>query len=164
MRIEGPEVAGGVDGVADAAALEFEIGDFEAPVPLDRGAEHREAVVRGGLDVVRLEGRARGGHEDQPIEPVLLKRVLRRKQVAEVDRVETSPEESDFHRADRGRGVRTRQGPIARAEFQRGIGLAPSAGPGFPSRAPGWWNGRHWGLKIPWPQGRAGSTPAPGTS
>src|SRR5262249_3404567 len=24
--------------------------------------------------------------------------------------------------------------------------------------------GRRWGLKIPWPQGRAGSPPAPGTS
>ena len=28
---------------------------------------------------------------------------------------------------------------------------------------PGWWNGRHRGLKIPCPQGRAGSTPALGT-
>lgn len=25
----------------------------------------------------------------------------------------------------------------------------------------GWWNGRHWGLKIPWGQPRAGSTPVP---
>ena len=25
----------------------------------------------------------------------------------------------------------------------------------------GWWNGRHWGLKIPWEQSRAGSTPVP---
>jgi hypothetical protein len=24
----------------------------------------------------------------------------------------------------------------------------------------GWWNGRHWGLKIPCSLGRAGSTPA----
>ena len=31
-------------------------------------------------------------------------------------------------------------------------------------RLPGWWNGRHKGLKIPWPQGRAGSSPAPGTN
>src|SRR5687767_2181855 len=28
---------------------------------------------------------------------------------------------------------------------------------------PGWWNGRHHGLKIHCPQGRAGSSPAPGT-
>jgi hypothetical protein len=28
--------------------------------------------------------------------------------------------------------------------------------------APGWRNGRRAGLKIPWPQGRAGSSPAPG--
>ena len=27
---------------------------------------------------------------------------------------------------------------------------------------PRWWNGRHWGLKIPWGQLRAGSSPAPG--
>jgi hypothetical protein len=44
---------------------------------------------------------------------MLLERILRREQVTEVDRVETPPEETDFHRADRGRGVRTRQGPIA---------------------------------------------------
>ncbi len=30
--------------------------------------------------------------------------------------------------------------------------------------APGWRNGRRAGLKIPWPQGRAGSSPAPGIS
>lgn len=29
---------------------------------------------------------------------------------------------------------------------------------------PGWWNGRHGGLKILCPHGRAGSNPAPGTS
>ena len=29
---------------------------------------------------------------------------------------------------------------------------------------PGWWNGRHKGLKIPRPQGCAGSSPAPGTN
>jgi hypothetical protein len=29
---------------------------------------------------------------------------------------------------------------------------------------PGWRNGRRRGLKIPWPKGRAGSIPAPGTS
>ena len=28
---------------------------------------------------------------------------------------------------------------------------------------PKWWNGRHEGLKIPWPQGCAGSSPAFGT-
>ena len=28
----------------------------------------------------------------------------------------------------------------------------------------GWWNGRHRGLKIPCPLGRAGSTPAPATN
>src|SRR5690554_79141 len=28
--------------------------------------------------------------------------------------------------------------------------------------SPRWWNGRHWGLKIPWSQGRAGSSPALG--
>lgn len=27
----------------------------------------------------------------------------------------------------------------------------------------GWWNGRHWGLKIPCSLGRAGSTPASAT-
>ena len=26
-----------------------------------------------------------------------------------------------------------------------------------------WWNGRHWGLKIPWPQGRPGSSPGGST-
>ena len=40
-------------------------------------------------------------------------KVTNREQVTEVDRVETPPEETDFHRADRGRGVGTRQGPIA---------------------------------------------------
>src|SRR4051794_30113641 len=29
--------------------------------------------------------------------------------------------------------------------------------------SPGWWNGRHDGLKIHCPKGRAGSNPAPGT-
>src|SRR3954453_5124287 len=29
---------------------------------------------------------------------------------------------------------------------------------------PGWWNGRHDGLKIHCPSGRAGSNPAPGTA
>ena len=27
-----------------------------------------------------------------------------------------------------------------------------------------WWNGRHEGFKIPWPYGRAGSSPASSTS
>ena len=39
-------------------------------------------------------------------------------------------------------------------------------GEAFCSRAahpPGWRNGRRMGLKIPWPKGRAGSSPAPGT-
>ena len=31
-----------------------------------------------------------------------------------------------------------------------------------PHNLPRWWNGRHWGLKIPWGQLRAGSSPAPG--
>jgi hypothetical protein len=51
---------------------------------------------------------------------VLLNRILRCEQVAKVDRVETSPEETDFHRADRGRGVGTRQGPIARRQMRAG--------------------------------------------
>ena len=29
---------------------------------------------------------------------------------------------------------------------------------------PAWWNGRHWRLKISWPYGRAGSSPAAGTT
>ena len=114
MVVQRAEVAGRVDGVADAAALELVIGDFEAMVPLDRGAQHREAVGGVGLHVIQLEGRARGGHEDETVELMLLERILRREQVTEVDRVETPPEETDFHRADRGRGVRTRQGPIGR--------------------------------------------------
>ena len=28
--------------------------------------------------------------------------------------------------------------------------------------SPGWWNGRHWRLKISWPHGRTGSSPVPG--
>ena len=31
------------------------------------------------------------------------------------------------------------------------------------TRTPVWWNGRHRGLKIPWEQSRAGSSPATGT-
>lgn len=27
---------------------------------------------------------------------------------------------------------------------------------------PWWWNGRHWGLKIPWLQNREGSSPSHG--
>ncbi len=30
--------------------------------------------------------------------------------------------------------------------------------------SPGWWNGRHEGLKILWPHGCAGSSPASGTN
>src|SRR5664280_2093302 len=30
--------------------------------------------------------------------------------------------------------------------------------------APGWWNGRHGGLKNLWLKGRVGSTPTPGTT
>ena len=157
-------MAGGINGVADTAALELEVGDLEAAVPFGRRPQHREAVGGGGLHVIELQGGARGGHEDEPVEAVLLEGVLRREQMAEVDRVETPAEETNFHRADRGRGVRNRQGPIARAASRRGIGLAPPAAPGLAPRTPGWWNGRHWGLKIPWPRGRAGSSPAPGTS
>ena len=40
-------------------------------------------------------------------------------------------------------------------------GVAPSIDSTAPR--PGWWNGRHGGLKILCPQGRAGSSPAPGT-
>ena len=29
---------------------------------------------------------------------------------------------------------------------------------------PGWWNGRHWRLKISCPKGRTGSNPVPGTT
>ena len=32
------------------------------------------------------------------------------------------------------------------------------------ARPPAWWNGRHMGLKLPGPKGRAGSSPAAGTS
>ena len=31
------------------------------------------------------------------------------------------------------------------------------------THSPVWWNGRHRGLKIPWPLGRAGSSPVTGT-
>ncbi len=33
-----------------------------------------------------------------------------------------------------------------------------------PATPPGWWNGRHGALKMLWPQGRAGSSPALGTT
>ena len=35
---------------------------------------------------------------------------------------------------------------------------------GLNRHVPAWWNGRHRGLKIPRPRGRAGSSPAAGTS
>src|ERR1700722_9388246 len=38
-----PEVAGRVDAVTDAAALQFVIGNLEAAVPFDGRPEHRQA-------------------------------------------------------------------------------------------------------------------------
>ena len=43
------------------------------------------------------------------------------------------------------------------------ISIAAARAACHAQHTPGWWNGRHKGLKIPRPQGCAGSSPAPGT-
>lgn len=47
--------------------------------------------------------------------------------------------------------------------YGHGAAFSPRAGWCKLPSGPGWRNGRRYGLKIRWPEGRAGSIPAPGT-
>jgi len=54
--------------------------------------------------------------------------------------------------------------PVSRSWYRGQRTGSPGFMESYLLRMPGWWNGRHVGLKIQWPDnGCAGSSPAPGT-
>src|SRR5450631_2069714 len=97
VRIKGPEVPRRVDRETHAAPRKLEIRHLEAGVPFGGRLDHREPILGRGLGVVRFHGRLGRRHDDQPVQPVLLKGVLGGEKVAEVDGIETPSEKSDFH-------------------------------------------------------------------
>lgn len=66
----------------------------------------------------------------------------------------------------RGRMFPSSSGAERLTVNQRVGGSKPSWGARIPVLfipMPGWWNGRHAGLRCRWPKGRGGSNPFPGT-
>ena len=89
---------GGIDRIAGAAPLELVVGNLEAPVPFDGGGKHGQAIPGARLDVLRLERRLGGRHQDQAVEPALLVGVLRRHEVPEMDRIKAAAKKTYFHK------------------------------------------------------------------
>ena len=86
-----------IDSVTYTAPAQFEVGNFESMIPLGRRPQHRDTILRRGLHFGRLQGSLRCGHEDEAIELMLLIRILRREQMAEMNGIETPAEKTDFH-------------------------------------------------------------------
>lgn len=101
IRVLGPEVPCGINGVADAAPLQFKVRDLEPSVPLRREPQHRQPLLRRGLHIRRLQRRLRGRHQHQAVQAVLLECVLGRDQMPKMDGIETPAEKPDFHCAQR---------------------------------------------------------------
>ena len=97
MRIQRPKVASRVDRVAHPATSQFDIGNLKSAVPLDRRAEHRQPSLTGRLHFMGLERRLSSGHENEPVQLVLLVGVLCGHQVTKMYRIETPAEKSNFH-------------------------------------------------------------------
>jgi len=53
---------------------------------------------------------------------------------------------------------------LRESDAMTGVGSSGRVWPYDGCTLPGWWNGRHGGLKSLCSQGRAGSSPAPGTA
>jgi hypothetical protein len=92
-----PESAGRVYSVAHAAALQFIVTHLETRIPFDGQPDHCDPVRIRRDKLAVLQRWHRHGHEDQFVQARLLKRILRGKQVPEVDGVEAAPEKTDLH-------------------------------------------------------------------
>lgn len=89
-------VARGVNGVGNAAALEFLSVDFVMSFAGERQPKQAQPFRRRRGCRVRLERRLRGGDKEKPVEPGFLAGRLRHEQVTQMDRIERTAEQTDF--------------------------------------------------------------------
>ena len=68
----------------------LEIRHLKSRIPFCGSSNHRKPILRRRLHIVRFQGGLGSGNNDQAVELVLLKRILRGKEVAEMNGVETS--------------------------------------------------------------------------
>ena len=93
-----PKVPGRIDRETHPALLQLVVGNLEATIPLHRRHQHRQPIGGGRLNLLRLQWSLRGGDKEQPVQAVLLVRVLRGDQVSKVDRVKAASEETNLHK------------------------------------------------------------------
>src|SRR5260221_8151684 len=78
--------------------------------PVQQPLRHREAMLRAGVRAAGFQRLLTGGHEPHAIERQGLDRVDDRKQMPEMRRVETAPEDPEAHASVRGRCRRRGRG------------------------------------------------------
>ncbi len=89
--------ADGVDGVAGAAPMEFQVIDLELGMPGQGDAQPAEAEGVRGRGVGRFEGGTRGGDEDDAVELKFLAGRFSHEEMAEMDWVEGTAVETNAH-------------------------------------------------------------------
>ena len=88
-----------VGGVGDARPLDFARARRAPGAARDRQFDHAQAVGRGGRGEPDLERRHAGGDVEDPVEPQLRRRGVRKGGVAPVDGVERAPHDPERRRA-----------------------------------------------------------------
>lgn len=81
----------GVEGIANAAAVDFKAGNLEARLRADGQSNHFHPILGAGPHGIRPKGGLRTRDEDKAVEGELLQGILGRDQMALVNRVEAAP-------------------------------------------------------------------------
>lgn len=110
--VELAEVADGVDGVGDAAAVDFEGVDLGPCFAGEGEAEEGGADGACGGFAIRLEGGLRGGDEDDAVEFGFFEGGLGNEEVRQVNWVERTAVDADAHCHRRGLNGTCRPGAI----------------------------------------------------
>jgi len=85
-----------IDGVGGAGAMKFPLIHGKAILACDCLPQHEKSLIIGGRGrSIRLEWRDCRRDEDNPIQPQLLQGSLRKDQVSQMHRIETSSEQAD---------------------------------------------------------------------
>ena len=97
VGVYSPQTVQSVDGVAWAGVFEFDCGDLEPRVRLDRRLHHGHTMRCRRYRSPRLQIWVSRRYEHDAVKPQFVCRRLRKNQVAQMDGVERAAEDTDGH-------------------------------------------------------------------
>src|SRR5579862_5340625 len=123
-----------VDRVRPPGAPNLDVRRHEMAIALGRLPHHRQAMLRGGQSVFRLMRRRRGRNKIDQVELQRLANFLGRAQMPEMNRIETTAEQTYPHLILISRRVQARTCPVPRSTYLYVVNSLSPIGPRACSR------------------------------